>query len=55
MLLATLFGTVQRYLRYRAQLLSIEALDDHMLNDIGLRRSDLSEAAWHQVEHVTRH
>ncbi len=29
MLLATLFGAVQRYLRYRAQLFSIESLDDH--------------------------
>jgi uncharacterized protein YjiS (DUF1127 family) len=53
MLLATLFGAVHRYLRYRAQLLSMETLDDRMLNDIGLSRSDLSAAVWHQVEHAT--
>jgi uncharacterized protein YjiS (DUF1127 family) len=53
MLLATLFGAVQRYLRYRAQLLSVESLDDHMLHDIGLSRGELSAAAWAQVERAT--
>jgi uncharacterized protein YjiS (DUF1127 family) len=53
MSLATLFGSVQRYLRYRAQLFSIESLDDHMLHDIGLNRGELSVAAWAQVERAT--
>jgi uncharacterized protein YjiS (DUF1127 family) len=53
MLLATLFGAVQRYLRYRAQLFSIESLDDHMLYDIGLNRGELSAAAWAHVERAT--
>ena len=53
MLFATLFGTVQRYLRYRAQLVSIENLDDRMLYDIGLHRGELSAAAWAQVERTT--
>ena len=53
MLFATLFGAVQRYLRYRAQLLSIENLDDRMLYDIGLHRGELTAAAWAQVERMT--
>jgi uncharacterized protein YjiS (DUF1127 family) len=53
MLLAALHGAVQRYLRYRAQLLSVESLDDRMLHDIGLNRWELSAAAWAQVERAT--
>ena len=53
MLLATLFGAVQRYLRYRTQLLSIARLDDRMLYVIGLNRGELSAAAWAQVERAT--
>jgi uncharacterized protein YjiS (DUF1127 family) len=48
-----MFGAVQRYLRYRTQLFSIESLDDHMLYDIGLNRGELSSAAWAQVERAT--
>ena len=55
MLLATLFGAVHRYLRYRVQLLSMETLDDRLLNDIGLCRAELSTAAWHQIEHTALH
>jgi uncharacterized protein YjiS (DUF1127 family) len=55
MLLATLFGSVQRYVRYRAQLSSVESLDDHMLYDIGLNRGELSAAAWAQIERATAH
>ena len=50
MLLAALFGSVQRYLRYRALLSGIETLDDRLLYDIGLNRGELSAAAWAQVE-----
>jgi len=53
MLLATMFGAVHRYLRYRTQLFSIESLDDNMLYDIGLNRGELSSAAWAQVERAT--
>jgi uncharacterized protein YjiS (DUF1127 family) len=53
MLLAALHGAVQRYFRYRAQLLSVESLDDRMLHDIGLNRWELSAAAWAQVERTT--
>ena len=53
MLLATLFGAVQRYLRYRAQLFSIENLDDRMLQDIGLYRGELATVAWRQVNRAT--
>jgi uncharacterized protein YjiS (DUF1127 family) len=49
MLLTALFGVVQRYLRYRTQLFSIESLDDRMLHDIGLNRWELSAAVWAQV------
>jgi uncharacterized protein YjiS (DUF1127 family) len=55
MLLATLFGSVQRYFRYRAQLFSIAGLDDHILYDIGINRGELSAAAWAQIEHATAH
>ena len=53
MLLAAMFGAVQRYLRYRAQLFSVQSLDDRMLHDIGLNRGELSAAAWAQVERAT--
>ena len=53
MLFAALFGTVRRYLRYRAQLFTIERLDDRMLYDIGLDRGELSATAWAQVERAT--
>ena len=48
MLLAALFGSVQRYLRYRSLLSGIEGLDDRLLYDIGLNRGELSAAAWAQ-------
>jgi uncharacterized protein YjiS (DUF1127 family) len=52
-MLAALFGAAQRYLRYRAQLFSVESLDDRMLCDIGLYRGELSAAARAQVERET--
>jgi len=55
MLIAFLFDTVGRYLRYRSQLASIAELDDHMLNDIGLNRSDLKAVAWNTALHWARH
>jgi uncharacterized protein YjiS (DUF1127 family) len=55
MLIAGLFGAIQRYLRYRSLLLSIENLDDHILNDIGLSRGELSAAAWDKVERAIAH
>lgn len=55
MLLVTLFGSVQRYLRYRALLSGVETLDDRLLHDIGLIRCELSAAAWAQVERATAH
>ena len=55
MSIATLFGAIQRYLRYRSILLSIEELDDHILSDIGLSRGELSAVAWDQVERATAH
>ena len=45
MLLVTLFGSVQRYLRYRALLSGVETLDDRLLHDIGLNRGELSAAS----------
>ena len=55
MLIAGLFGAIQRYLRYRSLLLSIENLDEHILNDIGLSRGELSAAAWDKVERAIAH
>jgi uncharacterized protein YjiS (DUF1127 family) len=55
MLLAALFGSVQRYLRYRSLLSGIEGLDDRLLYDIGLNRGELSAAAWAQAERGTAH
>jgi uncharacterized protein YjiS (DUF1127 family) len=54
-LIAALFGAIQRYLRYRSLLLSIENLDDRILSDIGLNRGELSAVAWNQVERATAH
>ena len=55
MLIAALFGAIQRYLRYRSLLLNFENLDDRLLSDIGLNRGELSAAAWDRVEHATAH
>ena len=41
MLIAFLFDTIGRYLRYRSQLASMVELDDRTLTDIGLNRGEL--------------
>jgi uncharacterized protein YjiS (DUF1127 family) len=51
MLIAFLFDTIGRYLRYRSQLASIAELDDRTLSDIGLDRSELRAAAWNAASH----
>jgi uncharacterized protein YjiS (DUF1127 family) len=51
MLIAFLFDTVGRYLRYRSQLASIVELDDRTLSDIGLNRSELRAVAWQTASH----
>ncbi len=45
-ILFELSETIKRYLRYRDQLSCIAYLDEHILHDIGLSRSELSAAAW---------
>jgi uncharacterized protein YjiS (DUF1127 family) len=49
MLIAFLFDTLGRYLRYRSQLASITELDDRTLRDIGIDRSALRATAWDLV------
>jgi uncharacterized protein YjiS (DUF1127 family) len=49
------FETVKRYLRYREQLSSIAQLDEHILHDIGLSRSELSAAAWNRTAGLAAH
>lgn len=51
MLIAFLFDTVGRYLRYRSQLASMVELDDRTLSDIGLNRSELRVVAWQTASH----
>ncbi|MGA7994327.1 MAG: DUF1127 domain-containing protein [Bradyrhizobium sp.] len=51
MLIAFLFDTVGRYLRYRIQVASMVELDDRTLSDIGLNRSELRTVAWHAASH----
>ena len=46
MLIAFLFDTMGRYLRYRSQLASMDELDDRTLRDIGLNRCELRAIAW---------
>jgi uncharacterized protein YjiS (DUF1127 family) len=53
LLIVYLFETIQKYLRYRSELASIEALDDRMLHDIGLSRSELKAAAWEMATQPT--
>ncbi|MDP2330241.1 MAG: DUF1127 domain-containing protein [Reyranella sp.] len=55
MFIASLVGTLMRYLRYRAQLTSISKLDDHILRDIGLNRGELRSAAWDIAAHGAGH
>jgi uncharacterized protein YjiS (DUF1127 family) len=55
MLIAFLFDTVGRYIRYRYQLASINELDDRTLRDIGLNRWELKSAAWDLVAHEASH
>ena len=46
MFIASLIGTIGRYIRYRSQLASIKQLDEHILRDIGISRDDVTNAAW---------
>ncbi|MDB5575089.1 MAG: hypothetical protein JWR80_265 [Bradyrhizobium sp.] len=52
MFIATLVGAIAQYLRYRSQLTSISQLDDRILRDIGLNRSELRSAAWDMAVHA---
>lgn len=52
MFIASLVGTIIRYVRYRSQLLSISKLDDRTLRDIGLKRGELRSAAWEMTAHA---
>jgi uncharacterized protein YjiS (DUF1127 family) len=49
MLIASLFNTFMRYLRYQSQLMNIDAIDDRILHDIGRERSELRAEAWQAV------
>ena len=51
MLIAFLFDTVGRYLRYRLQIASMVGLDDRTLSDIGLNRSELRAVARRTASH----
>jgi len=51
MFIASLVGTLTRYLRFRSQLTSISKLDDRILRDIGLNRCELQSAAWDIAGH----
>lgn len=55
MLIAFLFDTIGRYLRYRSQLASINELDDRTLRDIGLTRSELRAVARNTAAHRVPH
>jgi uncharacterized protein YjiS (DUF1127 family) len=49
MFIASLVGALAQYLRYRSQLTSINSLDDRILRDIGLDRSQLRSTAWNMA------
>jgi len=51
MFIASLVGTIARYVRYRSQLNSISDLDDRILRDIGLNPGELRSAAWDMATH----
>jgi uncharacterized protein YjiS (DUF1127 family) len=51
MFIASFVGTIIRYARYRAQLVSFNELDDRTLRDIGLSRRELRSAAWEMTAH----
>jgi uncharacterized protein YjiS (DUF1127 family) len=55
MFIASLVGAIAQYLRYRSQLTSISSLDDRILRDIGLNRSELRSAAWDMAGHGAGH
>lgn len=46
MFIASLIDTILRYARYRAELASINQLDDRTLRDIGISRGELATSAW---------
>lgn len=54
-ILFELFETTKRYLRYREQLSCIAQLDEHILHDIGLSRSELNAAAWNRAAGLAAH
>jgi uncharacterized protein YjiS (DUF1127 family) len=52
-LIAVLYETIGRYIRYRFQVASIDRLDDRTLRDIGLNRTQLRATAWDLATHGT--
>jgi uncharacterized protein YjiS (DUF1127 family) len=54
-ILFELFATSKRYLRYREQLSCIAQLDEHILHDIGLSRSELCAEAWNRAAGAAAH
>jgi uncharacterized protein YjiS (DUF1127 family) len=55
MFIASLVGAIAQYLRYRSQLTSISKLDDRILRDIGLNRSELRSATWNMATYGVGH
>jgi uncharacterized protein YjiS (DUF1127 family) len=55
MFIGILFGTIRRYFRYHENLLCIAQLDEHILHDIGLSRSELCAEAWDRAAGSTAH
>ena len=55
MFIASIVGTIMRYVRYQSQLSSVSKLDDRILRDIGLDRGELRSAAWNMAAHGATH
>lgn len=49
MFLSSLIRYCRKYIRYRASLSELSALDERTLADIGLKRSEIMAVAWDNV------
>ena len=49
MFIASIIDAIRKYARYRAQLTSLNQLDERTLRDIGISRGELAAATWRKT------
>jgi uncharacterized protein YjiS (DUF1127 family) len=53
MWMLSLFAALNSWRRFRKNVRALAALDDHMLQDIGMNRTEVASRAWEQSRILT--